>query len=191
MNSSELLRRRQEAANQYKSHWKARDASEVVQRNNLVANNNIVRSNYRPVVPYSGTTVVGGGTSNIGRRECDVAQGPGNGFTRDLSYDTILNANAACHVCTDPNWSTSGGISLQTCASVSNILEASPANPMAGLRWINASNMALQGSCPPNNSAQTPHFVSDPKCLTTYYPPVFDKCNVYYGSYTPKNKQRA
>jgi hypothetical protein len=192
MNSSELLRRRQEAANQYKSYWKARDASEVTMRNSAKPMAVVPLSNYKPTVPYAGTTVVMDGQSTAGRVQCDTAQGPGNGFSPDYTYSTALSKSVSCAVCTDIGWSAAGGMSLQTCAAMSNIIASSPANPMPGLRTVqnttnSNSSQQYQGNCPPNNAAQTPHFAADPTCVsqTTYYPPVFDADNVYYGKYTP------
>lgn len=188
MNSSELLRRRQEAANQYKSHWKPRDASEVTQRNATKSMYIVPRSNYNPTVPLAGSTTV-----NNGRTQCDTAQGPGNGFSPDYTYSTALSKSVSCAVCTDSGWSAPGGMNLQTCSAISNIIASSPANPMSGLRTVqnttnNGSSQQYLGNCPPNNAPQTPHFAEDPTCVSqsTYYPPVFDSLNVYYGKYTPR-----
>jgi hypothetical protein len=166
MNSSELLRKRQQAANQYKSYWQPRDASEVTARNMYKANNTVVRTNYHPDIPAGGVSVV---TANgIGRSKCDTAIGPGNGAPKDFSFTGVQNANAACAVCSDTTWSAAGGITLKTAQETSNILYEAP-NPTQGLRWITSSSgtlvQALQGSCPPNNAAQNPKWgVADPKC---------------------------
>jgi len=188
MNSSELLRRRQEAANQYKSYWKPRDASEVTQRNAAKSMFVVPASNYRPTVPVAGSTAV-----NDGRAQCDTAQGPGNGFSPDYTYSTALSKSVSCAVCTDSGWSAAGGMMLQSCSAFSNIISSSPANPMPGLRTVQNitntdSSQQYQGNCPPNNAPQTPHFAEDPTCVSksTYYPPVFDSKNVYYGKYTPR-----
>lgn len=192
MNSSELLRRRQEAANQYKSFWKPRDASEVTMRNAAKPMFVAPVSSNRQSVPYAGTTTVKDGNSVAGRTECDLPTGPGSGYTPDYTYGTLLNKSVSCAVCTDSGWSAPGGMTLQTCAAVSNIIAASPTNPMPGVRTVqnstnSGSSVQYQGNCPPNNAAQTPHFAEDPECVskTTYYPPVFDSKNVYYGKYTP------
>ena len=190
MNSSELIRRRQEAANQYKSFWQPRDAGEVTYRNNLKANAAEVRTNYRPTVPSAGSTVVLGGSNESTRAECDVPQGPGNGFTVDLTYTTVQNKDSSCAVCSDYAWGATGGISLLSCASISNITTSSiPLNPVtAGVKWITGANgsdiQVFSGDCPPNNSAQTPHFASNPTCLVTSNVP-YSEANVYYGRQIP------
>jgi len=185
MNSSELLRRRQEAANQYKSYWVPRDASEVTMRNKYVANNAVVRSSYHNAPPASGSTTV-----NNARAECDTALGPGKGFSTDYSLDVVTNTTVGKAVCCDTNWSRSGGMTLQTCAAISTILYEDK-NPTRGLTWTSASNQSLTGACPPNNSAQTPHFASDPNCLPREHIIPINANNVYYGQLTTKNNALA
>ena len=166
MNSSELLRKRQDAANQYKSYWQPRDASEVTTRNIYKANNTVIRTNYRPNVPAAGSTVV---TANeLSRSKCDTVIGPGNGAPKDFSFTTVQNAAAACAVCSDTTWGAAGGITLKTTQEMTDILYKPP-NPTTGLRWIKDASgnlvQALQGSCPPNNEAQNSQWGSD-RCST-------------------------
>jgi len=191
MNSSELIRRRQEAANQYKSHWKSRDASEVTYRNTLKGNNTVSLSNYHPPVPAAGSTPVSGDTSLPVRTECDTPQGPGNGFSPDYSITTVQNRVAGNVVCCDYGWSINGGINLQTCDTISDILNTEK-NTVRGLTWTSGSEQSLTGVCPPNYSPQTPHFAPDPTCAnsTTYYVTP-DPTNVYYGPLSTKKDQRA
>lgn len=197
MNSSELLRRRQEAANQYKSYWKPRDASEVTIRNSTKGANYEVRT--PPSVGLNNTTCA--------TFPCETGIGPGNGFSPDYTNDTVVSAKAACAVCQDVNWSKGGGFTLKTDSEVNAILYDSPitvgtsnyyttnVNPVAGLRWASTSAgttfQQLTGDCPPNNSAQTPHPVSDPNCLPRCNINAINPNNVYSGRLVPKYAKRA
>lgn len=215
MNSSELLRRRQQAANVYKSYWQPRDASEVVYRNGAKANNNTlpnsiqtssnppVLSNYAPPPPLPGSTPSVSATNLPRRLECDTFIGPGNGFSPTYEYTTVINRKEGQTVCGDTVWGASGGVTLQTCTAITNILNPISAcnaysylpNPIPGMTWSTASNgvlfARLTGDCPPNNSAPTPHFAPDPKCLPYYNPLDVQNTTAVpiteYGAYTPKN----
>jgi len=188
MNSSELLRRREEAAKQYTNYWKPRDASEVTARNAMKANNIVVPSgscNYYPPPAQAGSTRIQSTSNILGRTVCDTPIGPGNGFDPSYEFTTILNRQEGNTVCGDTNWGTAGGVSLQTCTSIDAINNPVSAcnvgtymtNPVPGMTWGSASNGTLflqyTGNCPPNNSAQTPHFapmLRGPLALPLYNP---------------------
>jgi hypothetical protein len=216
MNSSELLRRRQQAANVYKSYWQPRDASEVVYRNGAKANNNTLPnsiqtssnppalSNYAPPPPLPGSTKISNGNNNQPRYACDTFIGPGNGFSPTYEYTTVLNRKVGQTVCGDVAWGASGGICNVTCSAITSILNPVSAcnaysylpNPIPGMTWTTASNgvlfAQLTGDCPPNNSAQTPHFASNPRWLPYYNPLDVENTSAVpittYGAYTPKNR---
>jgi hypothetical protein len=136
-----------------------------------------------------------------------VVSGPGKGFSPNYTMDTVMNTRAACAVCSDSNWSAYGGVTLQTCSAINTILNPISSNyintflpnPIPGMTWSTASNgvafARLTGDCPPNNSAQTPHYASNYERLPPYNP--LNEENTIatpytiYGAYTPKNKARA
>lgn len=213
MNPSELLRRKQQAANVYKSYWQPRDASEVVYRNNAKANNTTLQnsiqisggtilSNYAPPPPSPGSTPIQSARNLPPRVACDTFIGPGNGFNPSYDLTTVINRKEGQTVCGDTAWSTAGGVTLQSCASITNILNPISAcnvssylpNPIPGMTWSTASNgvlfARLTGDCPPNATAPTPHFVQDPRCLPAQNPLNMSNTLVpltTYGAYTPKS----
>lgn len=194
MNSSELLRRRQEATNQYKSYWKPRDASEVTIRNGTKG------ANYEVRTPYYRPNNFSNYPPN--QADCGPKFGPGDGFSPNYTNDTVVSAKAACAVCQDENWSKGGGYTLKTDAAVNSILYTAPitvgssnyyitnVNPITGLTWATDSTgtifQQLTGNCPPNNSVQTPRFVSDPNCLPRCNLNAINPNNVYSGRFVPK-----
>lgn len=165
MNSSELLRRRQEASIQWKSYWKPRDASEVTVRSGYIANNTVVRSNYHPTLPSAGSTQEGATSGNPGRCVVNVETSPVNGFPTNYSYDTVLNACAGNTVCRDTTWNqTENGMSLKTCSEIQTIIYGTSSSNVDGYLLKNNSRANL---CIPMLAPQTPHYV-EAKCLGRY-----------------------
>jgi hypothetical protein len=119
MDAGKLTQMKMQAANNYKSHWKPRDASEVTMRNQqLVVQNN--STTHRGPVSANCTA---GCPSKI----TDV---PIGNFTTSYTADVAF-MRAAGSVCYDPNWSSAGGVYLKSCAEVSTI-GFIPLNPVLG-----------------------------------------------------------
>lgn len=117
MDASKLTQMRQEAANNYKSYWQGRDASEVTSRQqNLAANLNQSRQ---------------WGPSPQGC--CINTADPNSGFQGNYSQDALTSKAAGCASCADQNWGQTGGIVLKTAAEISTILYETP-NPVLGTK---------------------------------------------------------
>lgn len=119
MDYSKYIQMKMEAANTYRSNWRARDASEVTARNQTLAQReNNASQHHGPVL-----------TCPTGNTKPPAVQPPGNGFSTDFSQDTVTQKPAGCANCNDVNWGSAGGVTLKSCAEVSTIL-ALPANPI-------------------------------------------------------------
>ena len=109
MDASKLTKIRMEAANNYKSNWKPRDASEVTMRNQqIVVQNNT--STHRGPVSANCTAGCPSKTTNVPIGNFATT------YTADVSF-----MKAAGSVCSDPNWGNSGGVYLKSAAEVSTI----------------------------------------------------------------------
>jgi len=119
MDAGKLTKIRMEAANNYKSNWKPRDASEVTMRNQqLVVQNN--KSTHRGPVSANCTAGCPSKTTNV----------PSGNFATTYTADVSF-MKAAGSVCSDPNWGAAGGVYLKSAAEVSTIGFVS-LNPLLG-----------------------------------------------------------
>ena len=119
MDASKLTQLRMQAANTYKSNWKPRDASEVTMRNQqIVVQNNT--STHRGPVSANCTAGCPSKTTNV----------PSGNFATTYTADVSF-MKAAGSVCSDPNWSSAGGVYLKSCVEASTIGFV-PLNPVLG-----------------------------------------------------------
>ena len=105
MDASKLTQIKMQAANNYKSNWKPRDASEVTMRNQQIAmkNNNPLHQ---------------GPISNC--CPSDTTSVPSGNYTTSYTADVAF-MKAAGSVCFDTNWGAPGGVYLKSAAEVSTI----------------------------------------------------------------------
>jgi len=120
MNFSEYLKRKQKAADTYKSNWQGRDASEVTLRRFNISNKPNSTVHHGPIP-----------TCCEGTYDVPPSQTPNSGFSTDYSMDIVSNQRAGCANCNDPVWGTAGGVNIKSCAEVSTILTM-PSNPVKG-----------------------------------------------------------
>jgi hypothetical protein len=120
MNFSEYIKRKQKAADTYKSNWQGRDASEVTYRRVNISNKPNSSTHHGPLP-----------TCCTGSTAPEPPQAPGSGYNTDYSMDIVSNKNAGYANCSDPNWGTSGGVTFRTCAEVT-LLSTPPSNPVKG-----------------------------------------------------------
>jgi hypothetical protein len=136
MNFSEYLKRKQKAADTYKSNWQGRDASEVTYRRVNISNKNNSTVHHGPIP-----------TCCEGTFEIPPSQTPNSGFSTYYSLDTVIKQRAGCANCNDPVWGTAGGVALLSCAEVSTILTM-PSNPVKGTNLtISPTEILIKPDC--------------------------------------------
>ena len=113
MDASRLTQMKVETANNFKSNWKPRDASEVTLRNQSIGN---TYNNFK------------------------IHQGPdgcppvlASNYTSDYTQDGVNLRKAGCALFTDSKWSASGGVNLKTAFEISTI-GFRPLNPVLGIK---------------------------------------------------------
>jgi hypothetical protein len=119
MDAGKLTQMKLQAANNYKSHWKPRDASEVTMRNNQIVLKNSTPFHRGPVADTC--------TDGCPTKTTSV---PIGNFTTSYTADVSF-MKAAGSVCFDPNWSAPGGVNLKSATEISTIGYITP-NPLLG-----------------------------------------------------------
>lgn len=121
MDASKLTQIRAQAANNYKSNWKPRDASEVTMRNYQMATKNNNTEHRGPLGSCPSKTDI-----------------PIGNFTTSYTADVAFMRGAGS-VCSDSNWGNPGGFYLKTAEEINTILNI-PENPITQQPCYNNSN---------------------------------------------------
>ena len=104
MDSSQYLRSKLRNQQIYKSNWQARDASEITNRHNQMAQANNATIHHGPL-PECCT----GNTLRV------PLPNPGRGFSTDYSASTVFQRKAGCAQCHDEVIGKPGGVVVKDC----------------------------------------------------------------------------
>lgn len=122
MDYGSYLKLKMKPANNYKSNWQPRDASEVTMRNQTIACANASSTHRGPDDSCAPCAVVSAPRSSTNR--------PNNGFSTDYTLENKGNKAAGLMACNDSVWGTAGGVNLKTQAEITALL-AVPLNPVS------------------------------------------------------------
>ena len=129
------------AANNFKSNWQPRDASEVTMRNHDIANKNVTSTHKGPDDHCAVCT---------NHAPTSSTNAPINGFSTDYTSLSITIKGAGEAHCKDSVWGTAGGVNLKTPAEIA-YLSIMPLNPVKSTGDGKVSNnQALSSIVSPN-----------------------------------------
>ena len=161
MDYSSYLKVKAQAANNYKSNWQGRDASEVTMRKRDIAAASIATIHRGPDDHCKTCTFPITSSTNT----------PNNGFSTDYTRDyTLTLQKAGAANCADSNWGTTGGVYIKSTAEQNIILSQIPYNPVksSGGGVSQNTNFATFGSnfgaleCNPADPGVNFHQIYDP-----------------------------
>jgi len=127
MDYSSYLKIKAQAANNYKSNWKARDASEVIMRKRDIAASG-------SILTVANCNAHQGPDDHCKSCAFPITSStntPNNGFSTDYTRDyTLTLQKAGAANCADSNWGTTGGVYIKSTAEQNTILSQIPYNPV-------------------------------------------------------------
>lgn len=135
MDSSQYLRAKQRNQQVYKSHWQPRDASEVTQRHNQMAQANNATIHHGPL-PECCT----GNTLRV------PLPNPGRGFSTDYSASTVFQRKAGCAQCHDETFGKPGGVVVKDCCQGVTIEPAIYGAYITNATYLQHSSVDAQGN---------------------------------------------
>ena len=135
MDSSQYLRSKLRNQQIYKSNWQPRDASEVTNRHNQMAQANNATTHHGPLPECC--------TGNVLRVPLP---NPGRGFSSDYSASTVFQRKAGCAQCHDENFGQPGGVVVKDCCQGITIEPAIYGAYVTNVEFLSHSAVDSQGN---------------------------------------------